>query len=88
MTFFQRRHLRICLKRLCVLFRFLKIVIPENADDIFTDGAREKRVATYVPDHISQVFLGQPKKLADCDIDPTKALDYLSMGSTCIPDDR
>jgi hypothetical protein len=39
--------LRICMKRSSFLFRFLKIMIPEKADEIFADGARQKCVIRY-----------------------------------------
>jgi hypothetical protein len=67
-------------------YRDLKIVIPQVADAIFAYGHGEKRLIRYVPGHAYQVFVGSPKKIDDCEVDPTQVLNTLSVTSTCIAD--
>jgi hypothetical protein len=68
------------------VYEDLKIVIPQVADAIFAYGHGEIRTIRYVPGHVYQVFPGKPKKLSDCEVDPTQVLNSLSMTATCIAD--
>jgi hypothetical protein len=68
------------------VYQELKIVIPQLADAIFAYGHGEQRLIRYVPGHAYQVFPGHPKRLDDCEVDPTQVLNALSVTTTCIAD--
>jgi hypothetical protein len=61
------------------LYNALHEVIPAVADAVLGYSHGEVRLIRYVPGHVYQLVEGNPKKLADTEIDPTKSLNALSL---------
>lgn len=61
------------------LYNALKEVIPAVADAILGYSHGEQRLIRYPPGHVYQLVEGNPRKLQDTEIDPTKSLNALSL---------
>jgi hypothetical protein len=70
------------------IYNGLKEVIPAVADAILAYGHGEQRLVRYVPGHAYQLFAGNPRKIDDCEVDPTKVLNYLQLSVEAVIDHR
>jgi hypothetical protein len=68
------------------LYNALHEVIPAVADAVLAYSHGEQRLIRYPPGHCYQLYKGQPKKLADSEVDPTKAFNALSLSITAFLD--
>jgi hypothetical protein len=68
------------------LFDALREVIPAVADAVLAYSHGEERKVRYPPGHCYQLFKGQPKKLADDEVDPTKAFGAFSISIAAVED--
>jgi hypothetical protein len=64
----------------------IREVIPAVADAILAYSHGEERDVRYPPGHVYQIFKDQPKRLADSEVDPAKALNALSLSIQAFED--
>jgi hypothetical protein len=68
------------------LYNSIQEVILEVADTVLAYSYGGQKLIRYPPGQVFQLFLGQSKKLADSEVDPTKALNALSLSVTAFQD--